>query len=129
MNGERVFLALVTAILALSVVFDFPFCPVAALGGVPCPGCGLGRATLALLRGDVHGALHLHPLVLVVIPAMTVAGAARFGRVAVSPRASALAVTGAGALLAALVVVWAARFAGAFGGPVPVLSLWAALGR
>lgn len=37
-------------------------CPVRALTGVPCPGCGMTRALLALGRGDVGEALALHPL-------------------------------------------------------------------
>jgi hypothetical protein len=126
---ERVFLALVAVVLSLSVVFDFPFCPFAALAGVPCPGCGLGRATLALLRGDVHAALHLHPLVLVAVPALLVAAAAQVVRVNVSHRVRSLLATSAGVLVIALFAVWGVRFTGGLGGPAPVLSLWAALGR
>jgi hypothetical protein len=126
---ERVFLALAAVVIALSVVFDFPFCPFAALAGVPCPGCGLGRATLALLRGDVHSALDLHPLVLVAVPAMLVAATAQVVRVNVSHRVRSLLATSAGVLVVALFVVWGVRFTGGLGGPVPVLSLWAALAR
>jgi hypothetical protein len=125
---ERAFLALAAVVIALSVVFDFPFCPFAALAGIPCPGCGLGRATLALLRGDLHAALHLHPLVLVAVPAMVVAAATHFGHVTVNRRASTLLTASAGVLVVALFIVWGVRFTGGLGGPVPVLSPWAALG-
>ena len=35
-------------------------CPILAATGIPCPGCGLTRATMALIRGDVMGSLRLH---------------------------------------------------------------------
>lgn len=38
-------------------------CPLRALTGVPCPGCGLTRGMVALLRGDVRAALTFHPFV------------------------------------------------------------------
>lgn len=37
-------------------------CPIRWLTGIPCPGCGLSRAYLALLRGDLAGAFAFHPL-------------------------------------------------------------------
>src|SRR5690606_14827389 len=46
-----------------------PVCPSAGWLGVPCPGCGLTRASLLLVSGDVAAALRLHPLVLVAAPA------------------------------------------------------------
>lgn len=38
-------------------------CVFAEATGLPCPGCGMTRATAALLRGDWHTALRLHPFV------------------------------------------------------------------
>jgi hypothetical protein len=35
-------------------------CPVFRLTGIPCPGCGLSRATLLLLKGDLSGSLRFH---------------------------------------------------------------------
>lgn len=37
-------------------------CPVRLCTGIPCPGCGLSRAYLALLRGDPAGAFTFHPM-------------------------------------------------------------------
>ena len=48
----------------------FPACPFHTLTGLWCPGCGLTRATHALLRGDVAGAISRNvftPFVLVAI--------------------------------------------------------------
>ena len=38
-------------------------CPLRAVTGVPCPGCGLTHAFAALARGDWDGALGHHALV------------------------------------------------------------------
>lgn len=116
------------ALFAAAVVFRFSVCPVAALLGIPCPGCGLLRATLALAQGNVAQALRFHPLVFVVVPSA-------FGAVVhvtsgrpVSRGVEWTLATIATVLVALLVVVWVARFHGAFGGPVPVRSLWSAFG-
>ena len=56
------------AVIGLLFLVDFPICPSRGLLGVPCPGCGLTRATFALLQGDLHGMLHYHPLAPVLSP-------------------------------------------------------------
>lgn len=78
--------------------------------GVPCPSCGLTRATAHLLHGDLVGALRLHPLaplVLAVLAAGWALAGVRLarGRSAVAPGTGAVAI--AGALV--LVAVWALR--------------------
>ena len=127
------FMAACAAAFALAVDSDFPLCPMAGSLGIPCPGCGLTRATLALLHGDVGAALHLHPLVLLLTPlVISVASATAWSLLRPphpSPRRHALFSNGramtvlATILLVLTLGVWLARFAGFFGGPVPVTSM------
>ena len=35
-------------------------CPFFRLTGIPCPGCGLTRAVILLLKGDLQASLHFH---------------------------------------------------------------------
>lgn len=46
----------------LAVLTGSTLCPVAALTGTPCPGCGMTRAVVALARGDLSAAWRWHPL-------------------------------------------------------------------
>jgi hypothetical protein len=48
-------------------------CPIFRLTGIPCPGCGLSRATTLLLKGDLAGSLRFHafaPIFLIAIIAL-----------------------------------------------------------
>ncbi len=56
-----------------------PRCPVKALAGAPCPGCGSGRATLALARLDVPAAFAANPLFTVAAFAFFAGGLVAFG--------------------------------------------------
>jgi Protein of unknown function (DUF2752) len=127
-------LALLAGLVGVAVHVDFPLCPMASSFGVPCPGCGLTRATLALLHGDMHGALRLHPLVWLLAPLFALFAGSGVVELLRGPRLEAWqrspirwrgrAVTIAGALVLMLTLgVWALRFAGYFGGPAPVTSL------
>jgi len=126
--------ALIAAVTAL-LFTGIPICPMAGVLGVPCPGCGLTRATLSLLRGDVRGAFHLHPLVFVLSPLFSWAMLSvawnyvrgprpRTSPVELRPWHTARWVNFAGgALLVTTLALWGVRFLGFFGGPVPVETL------
>lgn len=52
-------------------------CPVKSALGIPCPGCGLTRACIALFRGEFAAAFDLHafaPVLLLGLAALAVAG-------------------------------------------------------
>jgi hypothetical protein len=123
-----------TTLIGLVVALGIPVCPSATLFGIPCPGCGLTRATLAALHGDFAAALRFHPLVFVLTPLLGLL-AARGGygyirgwqlaqnaaeRSFWTARATSIA---AGALVLLMLGVWGARFVGYFGGPAPVETL------
>ena len=113
--------ALVVQMLAL---VHWP-CPVATVFHVPCPTCGISRATRALLHLHLGEAFHLHPLVFVVVPylaALALVEGYAFvlrGQLGTFLAHRSARVIGFGLCLA-LFVVWIARFFGAFGGPVLV---------
>jgi hypothetical protein len=54
-------------------------CPLRAVTGVPCPFCGTTRGIVALVHGDIGGALLLNPgaVVLVVAAVLLVIGVVR----------------------------------------------------
>jgi hypothetical protein len=44
-----------------------PFCLFRAVTGLPCPGCGVTRALIAIARGDYRKAWRLNPAAFAVI--------------------------------------------------------------
>lgn len=44
----------------------FELCAVKGFVGVPCPGCGLTHAFVALAHGDLRGSVDAHPLGIVI---------------------------------------------------------------
>jgi hypothetical protein len=54
--------------LGALALIDAPLCPTRLFFGLPCPGCGLTRATLALLRFDWAGVWRFHPLAPIMAP-------------------------------------------------------------
>ena len=90
-------------------------CPFAHVLGVACPGCGLSRATIALVRGDWRTALALHAYAPVLLLALILFGCAAL--LPARPRATLAAGvaaieqrTGLSALLLiGLICYWLAR--------------------
>ncbi len=60
--------ALLVFLAALAAWGLFLGCPIKRLTGLPCPGCGLTRGCLALMRLDFADALRWHPLAFIVPP-------------------------------------------------------------
>jgi hypothetical protein len=112
----------IVVLVALIVFGDRSVCPAAGILGVPCPSCGLSRASMALLRGDWRRAHAIHPLVVPVLVFLATASVVTWGELGWSRRPwlrvllSALGV----ALVIGMTLLWAARFRGLFGGPVEV---------
>lgn len=65
-------IAIVALILytVISNLLFHAFCPLIILSGVPCPGCGISRATVCFLTGRWKQAWQLNPMV---FPIMTAA--------------------------------------------------------
>lgn len=74
LQGRKRDAAAVAAVLALYAGLHFAGvgCPIRALTGLSCAGCGMTRAWLALLHGDCAQAFACHPLFLLPAPAVTV---------------------------------------------------------
>ena len=113
------------AAAALVMVGGFR-CPIHLAFGVPCPTCGITRATRFALHGDIAGAMHMHPLVWLAVPlaalvlGIELRGYVRLGTWGASKRVRGATALGAAmaATAALLFALWIARFFGAFGGPV-----------
>jgi hypothetical protein len=52
----------------------YPPCLVRSVAGLHCPGCGSGRATHALMNGDVSRAWAMNPLLVVALPVVVYGG-------------------------------------------------------
>lgn len=48
-------------------------CPLRAITGIPCPGCGMTTALKQLLSGEVQASFHTHPML---VPTLVMAAAA-----------------------------------------------------
>ena len=107
----------VLVIGALLALIPYPTCIVRLALGVPCPACGLTRAGLALAHLDLAAAQRLHPLAAALL-AVTIGTAVVAFIVDDTAWRHVIRIVTSGAGVA-LIVVWALRFAGLFGGPVP----------
>lgn len=118
---------LIVAAMATVAWLEVALCPMAVILHVPCPGCGMTRATLAALHGDFATTYRYHPLAILMVPLLGAYAAAhalsyiRHGVSQVDTFVTGKWIDrGILLLLIAMVGVWVARFFGAFGGPAPV---------
>lgn len=65
---NRVLWLSLAAFLLLAWLLTHTTCVFRSTIGIPCPGCGLSRAFILLLRGQWQQALHFHPLFWLVPP-------------------------------------------------------------
>lgn len=56
------------SLIGVLIALEVPLCPMKNFLGVPCPGCGLTRATEAMLTGDLASMVLFHPLAPIVTP-------------------------------------------------------------
>jgi len=64
MSAAQIKKAIQATLLILLVILFYtagPGCPFQWLLGIPCMGCGMTRAFLCLVRGDIKGAFFYHP--------------------------------------------------------------------
>jgi Protein of unknown function (DUF2752) len=118
----------VATVVGLAVTNHF-VCPFAAVTGFPCPGCGMTRALLALVRGDWREAWRQHPVSFLVPPlVITLCGFAfrRWQQATASgrrPRGIELLPNSVplwGGLCLLLLVVWTLRTLGIAGEPAAI---------
>ena len=57
--GGFVIAAMLYALLAFAGVG----CPIRAITGIPCAGCGMTRSVISLIKLDLEAALYYHPLI------------------------------------------------------------------
>jgi hypothetical protein len=102
-------------------------CPLAALYHIPCPGCGMTRAMVLLVTGHVAASLRMNafaaPVALasaaLALAALDEAPTGKAGGAQSRSRLRA-ALAAATITYGAAVALWALRWLGMFGGPVPV---------
>jgi hypothetical protein len=102
---------------ALLALVPFSTCVVRLAVDLPCPACGLTRSMLALARLDVAASLRWHPLGLALLALAAVVSASAF--IAGDAPWRRLVRFALNTASVGLLLVWALRFAGLFGGPVP----------
>jgi hypothetical protein len=107
----------VLVIGALLALIPYPTCLVRLAFGVPCPACGLTRAGLALAHFDLASAQRFHPLAAALLGVTIGTAIVAFRADDAAWKRVIRVVTGGASV--ALILVWALRFAGLFGGPVP----------
>ena len=88
----------------MNLVFH-AFCPLVIFRGIPCPGCGMTRASICFLTGRWQQAWQMNP---VVFPFMAAAGYFGWNRYIAGRRAKGMKIIAIG-LLVLLIVVYGVR--------------------
>lgn len=57
-----VFLVIGLISITVNITTDRSICLFLNLTGIPCPSCGMTRATISFIKGDLSGAFYNHPL-------------------------------------------------------------------
>jgi hypothetical protein len=118
---------LVVAAMGGVLLAGMPVCPMAAVLHIPCPGCGMTRATIAALHGHFAESFRMHPLAMIFTPMLGLYfaahavsyirhGASRVDELLMGKWVHCALIV----LMLVMLGVWIARFFGAFGGPAPV---------
>ncbi len=100
----------VAVIAGLLGLVPYTTCLVKLLFSVPCPGCGMTRATLRLLRGDVLGSLAYHPVALPGAIGLVVASARALALPDGHPAWDRFVRVSLSTLGVALAIAWVLRF-------------------
>jgi len=119
---QRVFrvVFLWTFIVAIFLVLRFVYlrfgfgipCPLHAVTGLYCPGCGMFRASLALMRGEIWQAVRYNAFAVILLPLLfilSIRGTARYIRAALPVPAGRLEMIVVVGIAAASVLFAAAR--------------------
>ncbi|MDE2706921.1 MAG: DUF2752 domain-containing protein [Gemmatimonadota bacterium] len=85
-------------------------CPFRFFTHLPCPGCGMGRACIALAQGNLTDAWHYHPFAFFLVPLALALACfpSRFGRAWLALPLSLRRVL-AGGVLALVLALWGYR--------------------
>lgn len=102
----------IAVIAGLLGLLPFTTCLVKIVFGMPCPGCGMTRASLRLLHGDVTGSLRFHPVALPAAVGLVVAVVLAVALPAEHPAWARFVRLSMGLLAGGLAVAWAMRFVG-----------------
>lgn len=120
--------AAIWALAAAPVLTGTASCPIARTFHVACPGCGMTRAMLLFAGGQVSESLTLHPFAIptalaqLALAVATIVIAWRAGTPLAlwTVRCGRASVYAVAVVLGLDLLLWIARLAGLFGGPVPV---------
>lgn len=127
-HGARVILVAAVWMLGVLPLLIGQRCAIARLTHHACPGCGLTRAGVFLLHGEIRASLAMHPLLVpvIIVQALLVLATLHATWTHGAPwdlwkaRSGRGVVWSCAVVCAAMVVLWALRASGLLGGPVPV---------